>query len=112
MINNIAQLNFPTQNISLALNRGKHTTRVVTMINFGGGKLIDTPGFSLINFDLTKQQLAHAFHDFKTLSYQCKFKYSCLHFHEQNCQVKNAVDNHLILKNRYLNYLKLLEEAK
>ena len=41
-----SNLNLATGEISLALGRGKHTTRVVELFSFFGGKIMDTPGFS------------------------------------------------------------------
>lgn len=111
-INNIANLNLVTQEISHALNRGKHTTRVVEIIDFAGGKLIDTPGFSSIDFDLTKISLARSYHDFRALSKDCQFVKNCLHDHEVGCAIKKAVSENIILPSRYESYLKLLKEAK
>ncbi len=111
-INNIANLNLDTQEISSYLKRGKHTTRVVEIINFAGGKLIDTPGFSTINFDLKKLELARSFHDFRKLSADCQFAKNCLHHYEKKCAIKNAVVKNIILLSRYESYLKLLKEAK
>lgn len=112
LINNLTHLNLKTQTISQALNRGKHTTRVVEMFDYNGGKIIDTPGFSSIDFDLTKQALAQSYHDFKKISQKCQFYKNCLHFHEKKCEIKTQVDKGKILKSRYQNYLKLLKEAK
>ena len=38
--------NLETGEVSHALGRGKHTTRVVELFPFEGGKVMDTPGFS------------------------------------------------------------------
>ncbi|WP_373437217.1 GTPase RsgA, partial [Metamycoplasma equirhinis] len=61
LINHLANTTFETQAISKALNRGKHTTREVSLIDFNGGEIIDTPGFSSIEFDLTINELPTAF---------------------------------------------------
>ena len=36
--------------VSMALGRGKHTTRVVELFELFGGKVMDTPGFSSLDF--------------------------------------------------------------
>ena len=100
-----------TQEISMALNRGKHTTTNVGIIEYESGKLIDTPGFSSLDIDLTKQELAHSFHDFRQLATKCKFS-NCLHIKEPQCAVKQAVQDNIISQFRYDDYLKLLKETK
>ena len=44
-------LNLKTDEISLALGRGKHTTRHVELINICDGLIADTPGFSSLDFN-------------------------------------------------------------
>lgn len=100
-----------TQEISKALGRGKHTTRVVEIVPWNEGQLIDTPGFSSLELPLTKEELARSFKDFKVLANSCKFK-NCLHNHEKICGVKQAVEEGKISMARYNDYLKMLEEAK
>ena len=59
-------LNFETNEISQALGRGKHTTRYVSLVNIGKGKVLDTPGFS--SLDLTKysdKDIKDSFIEFK-----------------------------------------------
>ncbi len=109
-INSLANLNIKTQKISKALGRGKHTTRVVEIIDWFGGKLIDTPGFSSLDFNLTKLELAHSYYDFRELSKQCKFR-TCIHYKEKICAVKVAIEEGKISKNRYNDYIKLLGES-
>ncbi|WP_128008799.1 ribosome small subunit-dependent GTPase A [Mycoplasma sp. ATU-Cv-508] len=110
LINKLAKLELPTGEISTRTRRGKQTTRVIEMVDFLGGKLVDTPGFETIELGLSKTQLAHAYHDFHALSSKCSFGRSCLHQHEQDCAVKKAVKNGIISLSRYENYLKLLNQ--
>lgn len=111
-INSIAKLDLATDEISKSLGRGKHTTRVVRIIEWNDGELVDTPGFSSLEFDLTKLQLSRAYHDFEKLSANCKFARSCIHNHEKDCGIKEAVKNKVISQRRYDDYIRLLEEAK
>lgn len=93
-----------TGEISEALNRGKHTTREVTLYPLGEGLLADTPGFSAIEFDdIEKEELADCFPEMRKLQDQCKFR-SCLHMNEPACAVKDAVENGKIAVSRYQNY--------
>ncbi len=103
-------LNLETQEISKALNRGKHTTRFNKIYEIEKDSfLIDTPGFSSLEFPITKKELSRSFHDFKTESSKCKFN-DCIHKEEKECQIKKLVENNKISKTRYMNYLKFLEE--
>ncbi len=108
-INSLTNLNIKTQQISKSLGRGKHTTRVVEIHNWFGGRLIDTPGFSSLEFNLTKLELANSYRDFQELATKCKFK-NCLHISEPECKVKEQVGSK-ISKVRYNDYLKMLEEC-
>lgn len=105
-------LNLATNEISMALGRGKHTTRHVELIPFGDGLIADTPGFSKLEFiDIDEAGLKDSFPDFFKLSSKCKF-HGCLHEKEPGCAVKAAVENNTVPQERYDNYLKLREEIK
>ena len=102
--------NLETGEVSLALGRGKHTTRVVELFDFCNGKVMDTPGFSSLEFkNYTKEAIRDAFVEF--LDYPCPFK-DCNHTKEEECEVKKEVLNKHILESRYLNYLSFIEEVK
>ncbi|MGL5205464.1 MAG: ribosome small subunit-dependent GTPase A [Metamycoplasmataceae bacterium] len=109
-INNLANLNLETQNISKALGRGKHTTRIVEIYKLDEFELIDTPGFSILESTLSKNDLAKSFHDFRRLSFECEFR-TCIHFKELKCKIKEEVEKGSILASRYKNYLRLISEV-
>lgn len=95
-----------TGEISHALGRGKHTTRVVELFEFMNGKVMDTPGFSSLDFkDYSKEEIKQAFVEFK--SFPCPFK-DCTHTNEKECVVKKEVLANNILESRYLNYLNFI----
>lgn len=101
-------LNFNVGEVSLALGRGKHTTRFVELISLFGGKLVDTPGFSSIDLSVySKDDIRKSFVEFK--KYNCKYK-DCNHINEgvDECAIKEAVKNSEILLSRYENYVKFL----
>ena len=99
-----------TDEISAALGRGKHTTRHVELYEIAGGYLVDTPGFSSLDVDeIPKLDLRHTFVEFE--NYQCRFS-DCVHDKEIDCGIKDAVNQKLILKSRYMNYIQFLKEAK
>lgn len=105
-------LNLATDEISIALGRGKHTTRHVELIDFGNGWVADTPGFSKLEFqEMELNTLKDLYPDFFELSKECRFN-ECHHINEPNCKIKEAYENGQILKERYENYQKLYEELK
>jgi len=108
-------LNLKTDEISYALNRGRHTTRVTSLIRIGDGWIIDTPGFGNLDFtDMDKTSISQSFREFFKLSLKCKYK-GCLHLNEPDCFVKQEVEKGNILKERYQNYqqfMKIVSEAK
>ena len=100
--------NLETGEVSIALGRGRHTTRVVELFEGFGGKVMDTPGFSALDFkDVSKEQIRDAFREFKY--YPCPFK-DCMHTKEGECRVKEEVLANNILESRYNNYLSFIGE--
>lgn len=108
----LPEANIETAAISDALNRGRHTTREVTLYRFNKGMLADTPGFSAIEFStLEKEELAACFPEIAEGSHECKFR-SCLHINEPGCHVKQLVDEKKIAQSRYNNYLQIFERIE
>ena len=95
-----------TGEVSLALGRGKHTTRVVELFEINDGKVMDTPGFSSLEFkNYTKEDIKNSFIEFS--KHPCPFK-DCSHTNEKECVVKKEVLANNILESRYLNYLNFI----
>ncbi len=102
--------NLETGEVSQALGRGKHTTRVVELFEEFNGKVMDTPGFSALDFNgVSKEEIRNAFREFR--NYPCPFK-DCMHTKEKECRVKEAVLENNILESRYLNYLNFIDFDK
>ena len=98
--------NLETGEVSLALGRGRHTTRVVELFEICNGKVMDTPGFSSLEFKkYTKEDIRNSFIEFS--KYSCPFK-DCSHTNEKECVVKEEVSANNILESRYLNYLNFI----
>ncbi|MEG0381145.1 MAG: ribosome small subunit-dependent GTPase A, partial [Kurthia sp.] len=104
------ELDLKTGVISEALNRGKHTTRHVELIEVAGGLIADTPGFSSFDFDtIEKEELTSCFPELQRASENCKFR-GCLHLKEPKCFVKEQLENGEIEQYRYDHYLQFLQE--
>lgn len=102
-------LNLKTAEISYALGRGRHTTRHTELFHTHNTFIVDTPGFSKIDFigmsniairDNMKEM-------FDNLEY-CKYQ-DCMHISEDGCHVIELVNNNKILKSRYQNYLNFIK---
>ncbi|RXZ77295.1 ribosome small subunit-dependent GTPase A [Paenibacillaceae bacterium] len=102
-----------TNEISMRLGRGKHTTRHVELIPIGNnGYVADTPGFSQLDFqELGISELATCFEEFRVRASDCKFR-GCTHVHEPECAVLDALHNGEIAPTRYEHYILFLAEMK
>jgi ribosome biogenesis GTPase len=109
----IPGLDIRTTEISDKSGKGQHTTTFAEMHDLPeGGQIIDTPGvkeFGLI--DVKQEELAHYFPEMRKRINQCKFN-NCIHVNEPGCAIKEAVDNHKLSVNRYINYLSILESIE
>jgi ribosome biogenesis GTPase len=85
-----------TQEISQALNSGKHTTTSTTWYWVDEAKttaLIDSPGFQEFGLNhIEASHLASYMPDFKVHVPNCKF-YNCSHLHEPGCGVLESMKN-------------------
>lgn len=103
-------LNLEVGEVSIALGRGRHTTRYTQLIEILGGLIADTPGFSAVDFtDMKKEDIRDNFIEFNEYKDNCEYK-DCMHINEKKCTIKENVQNNIILKSRYDNYLKFIEK--
>lgn len=106
-----------TNEISKALNSGKHTTTSTNWYWVDTGKhtaLIDSPGFQEFGLHhIEATQLATLMPDLRRHLGDCKY-YNCTHLHEPGCGVtsvlKNATIAYPISANRYKIYSELFAE--
>lgn len=109
LLNKISpNLELKTDEISLALGRGKHTTRHTELYDVGGTFIADTPGFSKIDFyNMTDIDIRDNMKEmFDNLVY-CKYA-DCMHLKEDGCYVTELFKDGNILPSRYNNYKKFL----
>lgn len=106
-----------TNEISRALNSGKHTTTSTTWYWVDGVEgskttaLIDSPGFQEFGLHhIEPARLAQLMPDFSVRLGHCRF-YNCSHLHEPGCAVRDAVGVESgISENRYRLYGELFAE--
>lgn len=97
--------------ISKKIRRGKNTTRHIELITLWEDTyILDTPGFLNLDIpEIPKESLSDLFVEFIPYHNLCKFR-GCLHKMEPHCAVKEALNNNIIKKERYDDYLKFLDE--
>jgi len=112
-----------TQEISTALNSGKHTTTSTQLYWIDAARrsaVIDSPGFQEFGLHhIEPMQLARLMPDFAPHVSECKF-YNCTHLHEPGCGVlqilkrgqgeTTGADAPSISESRYKIYCTLFEE--
>lgn len=102
-----SSLKLKTGDISVSLGRGKHTTRLVELLEINNGLIADTPGFSSLQLNIDKKEIKNYYSDFNK---PCKYR-SCLHIKEDGCSIIEMLNKGKIPEWRYNNYLKFLEET-
>ena len=103
-------LNLEIGEVSIALGRGKHTTRHTELIEVLDGYIADTPGFSSIDFrGMEKSDIRDNFIEFNEYRDNCEYK-DCMHINELKCAIKDKVNDNTIKLSRYENYLKFVEK--
>ncbi len=113
MINALYGLELETGDLSRKIDRGRNTTRHCQLIPVeGGGMVLDTPGFSLLESALFDPvDLKDSWPEFAPCEGKCYFQ-PCYHATEPRCAVLDAVAAGQIDGERHKRYRELLEEMK
>ena len=97
-------LELKTNEISYALGRGKHTTRHTELFETHNTFIVDTPGFSKIDFfNMRDIDIRDNMKEMFENLHKCKYS-DCMHVKEDGCYVKQLLETNQILKSRYDNY--------
>jgi ribosome biogenesis GTPase len=101
-------LGLAVNEISRAMNKGKHTTVTRQLFPLeGGGYVADTPGWkSLALWDTEPEEIDGYFPELRELVQHCQFN-DCTHTHEPGCAVRRALEEGTIYGERYDSYLRL-----
>ncbi|TAL84161.1 MAG: ribosome small subunit-dependent GTPase A [Candidimonas sp.] len=101
-----------TQEHSVALGTGKHTTTSTRLYRLPerDGSLIDSPGFQTFGlYHLSKHEIEQGFPEFTAGIAYCRF-YNCTHRHEPGCGVLAALEHGDITPERHALYKRILAE--
>jgi len=101
-------LGLAVNEVSAAMDKGRHTTVTRQMFALeGGGYVADTPGWkSLGLWDTEPEEIDAYFPEIAKHVAECQFS-DCTHVHEPGCAVRVAVDAGLIHPERYESYQRL-----
>ncbi len=105
-------LTLQTGEISKKIGRGRHTTRQAVLLPLDqGGSVVDTPGFSRLDFKkFAPQELADYFPELENLRGRCGFR-DCLHLNEPKCAVHKETDL-TVNPLRYEHYKTFMQELR
>lgn len=106
----IPGLKLKTGEISFTHLKGMHTTSFSEMHRMNKNTfIIDTPGIrDFSTFDLDPQFVSHYFKEMLPYIENCQFN-NCVHLHEKNCAVLQALESGNIHPQRYYNYVSILK---
>ncbi len=104
-------LSLKTDTVSEKVKRGRHTTRMAELLSLdSGGAVVDTPGFSRLEFyDLQPEQLGSFFPELHPFACRCSFR-DCSHISEPGCAVREAVSEKQVNSLRYEYYRTFFQE--
>ncbi|MDR2642477.1 MAG: ribosome small subunit-dependent GTPase A [Planctomycetaceae bacterium] len=96
-----------------AENKGKHTTTTAELLSLScGGYVVDTPGIrQFMLWDIIPEEVFGFFRDLRPYENICHYP-DCIHLHEEDCAVKNAVAEGRLDMRRYESYLAIRFEDK
>ncbi|MFL5626174.1 MAG: ribosome small subunit-dependent GTPase A [Ktedonobacteraceae bacterium] len=94
--------------VSDATGKGKHTTTGSQLYPLsGGGWLADSAGIrALAAWNIPPEDLARCFVEFRPYLGEC-FYSDCMHIDEENCAIRQAVDDGVINERRYTSYVRI-----
>lgn len=109
--NAMFSLDLKTGDLSQKIVRGKHTTTRSEIFEFENVRIIDSPGFAVIDADVELNDLKSFYPEYLEVSNSCKFR-GCAHVSEPNCKVKELVQNGILSKKRYDRYVQIYKEIQ
>lgn len=109
VLSRLMQVELTSGAISDRIGRGRQTTRHTSLLYHKELKMLDTPGFSLLNppEGLEPEALPQHYPEFRPFEAGCRFQ-PCLHMSEPGCAVIRAEEEGLIDAQRMANYREMM----
>ena len=113
LLNSLMGTDMETGELSEKIARGRNTTRRAELLIKNGLRVLDTAGFSLLEFDsvFPPLELKEAWPEFRQYEGSCRFE-PCYHDREPGCAVTKACADGMIHPERLERYRKLLQESR
>lgn len=109
IVNSVFGLELKTSEVSEKILRGRHTTTRSEIFEFDKIKIIDSPGFAVIDAMVDLIDLPKCYPEYFEVEHLCKFR-DCSHTREPDCKVKELVDLGVLSKKRYERYIEIYDE--
>ncbi|MBR2498331.1 MAG: ribosome small subunit-dependent GTPase A [Clostridia bacterium] len=109
LVNAMFNLDLKVGELSDKIQRGKHTTTRSEIFEYQNIKLVDTPGFAVIDAMVEIDELPECYPEYFEVSHECKFR-GCSHINEPNCKVKELVNTGKLSKKRYERYVEIYND--
>ncbi len=109
LINAIFNKNQKVGDLSDKISRGKHTTTRSEIFEQDDIKLIDSPGFAVIDANVLCEDIANYYFEYLEHSNECKFR-GCKHISEPDCKIKRLVNDGVLSKERYDRYVEIYKD--
>jgi ribosome biogenesis GTPase len=99
--------------VSDATGKGRHTTTYSQLYPLsGGGWLADSAGIrALAAWNILPEELGWCFVEFRPYLDECYYA-DCLHVNEENCAIRQAVDDKIINDRRYNSYVRMVTNVE
>jgi ribosome biogenesis GTPase len=106
----VPEVKTSTQAVSAYSGKGVHTTTTARLYATPDGvRVIDSPGIRSFGLSgIGKEEVRNYFVEFEAIADHCRFR-NCLHFNDDGCAVRAALDRGEISKLRYESYLRIVE---
>lgn len=112
LLSRLLDLSLVSGEMSQRIHRGKQTTRHTTLLFSNGLKVLDTPGFSLLEMpqNLIPEDLPRYYPECEAYT-GCRFQ-PCLHLTEPGCMVRKAQEEGLLSPVRMARYRDMMALLK
>ncbi len=108
LVNAMFGLNLKTGELS-DIGRGRHTTTRSEIFEIEGIKVVDSPGFAVIDAEVGAEEFPEYYEEYFSVSHECRFR-GCKHIDEPDCKVKQLVGEGVFSPNRYQRYKEIYDD--
>jgi len=102
LVNAMFGLSLKTGELS-TIGRGRHTTTRSEIFEYDQVKVVDSPGFAVIDAEVDAEDFNEYYPEYFEASNACKFR-GCKHIDEPDCKVKELVKQGVFSEKRYFRY--------